>query len=44
MDACETHNVFEIKWVEHKKPIDKLVGKVNGLIDEAHSLLSRWRV
>ena len=43
MDLCEVRDVFEVTWVEHKKPMDKFLGKVNGLLDQASSALDVFR-
>ncbi len=43
MQLCEERDVFEVSWVEHKKPIDKLLGKVNTLLDQASSTLDIFR-
>ena len=43
MALCEQHDVFEVKWEEHQKPIDRLMGKVNTLLDQAAEVLSFWR-
>ena len=43
MALCDGHDVFDVKWMEHKKPIDKLMGKVNTLLDQATELLTVWR-
>lgn len=43
MQRCDEGDVFEVKWVEHAKPIDKLMGKVNTLLDQAVEVLSVWR-
>jgi len=43
MHLCEDHDVFDVKWVEHKKPIDKLLGKVNTLLDQAVSAMDILR-
>jgi serine protease SohB len=43
MSACEHHDVYEVSWVEHKKPIDKLLGKVNTLLDQASGALEVFR-
>ncbi len=42
MDACEKRDVYEVRWVEHKKPLDKFMGKINGLLDDASGLLRGW--
>lgn len=43
MRLCGERDVFEVQWVEHKKPIDKLLGKVNTLLDQASSTLDIFR-
>jgi serine protease SohB len=43
MRLCDERDVFEVQWVEHKKPIDKLLGKVNTLLDQASSALEILR-
>ncbi|MEM7080593.1 MAG: protease SohB [Pseudomonadota bacterium] len=43
LEACERSDVFAISWIEHKKPIDKLMGRVNGVLDQAQALLQGWR-
>jgi len=43
MSLCEEHDVYSVAWVEHKKPIDRLLGKVNMLLDQAGSALDMWR-
>jgi serine protease SohB len=43
MSLCEEHDVYSVEWVEHKKPIDRLLGKVNTLLDQASSTLDMWR-
>ena len=40
---CEDADVFEVKWVEQVKPLDRLVGKVNGLLEQASAVLEMWR-
>lgn len=40
---CEEADVYEVKWVEQVKPIDKLLGKVNGVLDHAAGVLEMWR-
>ena len=30
--ACEENDVFEVHWIEHKKPIEKLLGQVESSI------------
>ncbi len=43
MNACEERDVYEVKWVEHLKPIDKLMNKVNGLLEHATQLVGGWQ-
>jgi len=43
MQLCDAHDVYEVRWVEHQKPIDKLMGKVNTLLDQAAEVLAVWR-
>ena len=43
MALCDEREVFEVKWTEHKKPIDKLLGKVNMLLEQASGTLEMWR-
>jgi len=43
MQACENRDVFSVKWVEQLKPIDRVLGKVNGMLDQAAGLLELWR-
>ena len=40
---CDTRDVFEVKWEEHKKPIDRLLGRINGTIAQLEQLLSGYR-
>lgn len=30
MSACDEKDVFEVKWIEVKKPIERLLGKISG--------------
>ena len=30
--ACEDRDVFEVRWVEHRKPIERLMGQVEGAL------------
>jgi len=43
MARCEERDVFEVRWEEQKKPIDKLLGKVSSLLEKADDSLSVWR-
>ncbi len=39
VDACVDRDVFEVRWVEHKKPIERLMGEAQGLLQKASSVL-----
>ena len=41
--ACSDAEVYELKWVETQKPIDRIMGKVNGLVDSAAAVVDGWR-
>ncbi len=43
IDLCEHCDVFDVKWQEQKKPIDKLMSKVTGVLDKVEGVLSSWR-
>lgn len=43
MQMCAEHEVYEVKWTEQVKPIDKLLGKVNTLLDSAVEIFTAWR-
>ncbi|NOX48993.1 MAG: protease SohB [Gammaproteobacteria bacterium] len=43
IDLCEHSDVFDVKWQERKKPIDKLMSKVTGVLDKVEGVLSSWR-
>ena len=43
MQCCEDRDVYEIQWVEHKKAIDKILGKVNTLVDNVSQLFAPAR-
>jgi serine protease SohB len=44
MGLCEERDVYEVKWEEAKKPIDRLLGKVSGTFDRANNLMdSFWK-
>ena len=34
MSACDEKDVFEVKWIEVKKPIERLLGKISGAASE----------
>ena len=39
LDACARCDVFSVKWEEHKKPIDRVLGRVNGLLERVEQLM-----
>ena len=43
MNLCEERDVYELKWVIQQKPMDKLFGKVHGLLDQASQMMDIWR-
>jgi serine protease SohB len=44
MTLCDEREVFEVNWRESKKPIDRLLGKVNGTLESANNLIdSFWK-
>lgn len=43
MLRCEDHEVYEVQWVEHKKALDKILGKVNTLVDNVGQLFAPAR-
>ena len=42
MQACTQHDVYAVAWQEHKKPIDRLLGRVNGLLGSAEDVLTKF--
>ncbi len=40
MAACDTREVYAVTWEEQKRPMDKLLGRVSGLIERADEWLS----
>ena len=30
--ACELRDVYEVQWVEHRKPLDRILGEIRGLV------------
>lgn len=43
LDRCAQSDVYEVKWIEQKKPIDRLLGKINGMLDRATQLMDTFR-
>ncbi len=42
--ACDARDVYEVKWIEARKPVERLLGRVNGVLDDARDLLGQWRL
>ena len=42
MKACESSDVFSVAWQEQKKPIERILGRVNGVLQQAEELLARF--
>ncbi|MEZ5597157.1 MAG: protease SohB [Pseudomonadales bacterium] len=38
--ACEDRDVFEVRWVEHRRPIDRLMSELRGMTDRLGRLLA----
>lgn len=38
--CCEDREVYQVQWVEHQKAIDKILGKVNTLVDNVGRLFA----
>ena len=30
--ACEDRDVYEVQWIEHRKPLDRILGEIRGLL------------
>lgn len=44
MALCDERDVYEIQWEVSKRPLDRLLGKVNGTLERANNLLdSFWK-
>ena len=43
LSLCDEAQVYEVRWVEYQKPIDRFMGKVNGLLESSSGLLDSWR-
>ena len=43
MRKCDDHEVYEVRWEVPQKPIDRVLGKVNSLLDSASATLDMWR-
>lgn len=42
LGACEHSEVFSVAWQDHKKPIERLLGRVNGVLERAEDVLARF--
>lgn len=40
--ACNHSDVFLVTWQDHKKPIERLLGRVNGVLERAEEVLARF--
>ena len=41
--ACRAGDVFLVHWVEHKKPIDRILGQVEGAVKRSiEQLTKQW--
>ena len=40
--ACEDSEVFSIAWEDQKKPIERLLGRVNGVLERAEEVLAKF--
>ena len=43
MHKCDDHDVYELRWEVPQKPLDRMLGKVNSLLDSASATLDMWR-
>ena len=41
--ACQTSDVFHVAWVEHKRPIDRLLGHIEGAFTGVIDRLTGYR-
>ena len=44
MQACKTSDVYAISWQEQKKPIERILGRVNGVLEQTEELLARFSI
>ena len=42
MQACQSSDVYAIAWQDQKKPIERILGRVNGVLEQAEELLARF--
>lgn len=38
--ACEDRDVFEVQWIEHRKPLDRILGEIRGLVSRVARLFA----
>ena len=43
LERCASSEVYEVKWIELRKPIDRILGKVNGMLDSATQFVDTLR-
>ncbi|MFP6816667.1 MAG: protease SohB [Pseudomonadales bacterium] len=41
--ACETADVYAVQWIEHKKPLDRLIARVETGVQRLIARLANWR-
>jgi serine protease SohB len=41
--ACEDKDVYEVHWVEHRKPLDRLLGELRGVVARVARLMAPVR-
>ncbi len=41
--ACEDSDVFELRWIEHQKPLDRLMARVETSIRNTVQRILNWR-
>jgi serine protease SohB len=41
--CCEDREVYQVQWVEHQKTLDKILGKVNTLVDNVGQMFAPGR-
>lgn len=41
--ACESRDVYEVHWVEHRRPLDRILGEVRGLLARVSRLFAGAR-
>ena len=41
--ACEEADVFELRWIEHQKPLDRLMARIEAGFNGALRRITNWR-